>query len=129
VNAGHVAPFLIRDGEVTAVELPADMPLGMFGASTYASSDVSLRTGDRLLLVTDGMLERSAARLDLTAALVTTRSMHPREATRFLADAVLAVTGEALADDATLVVLDWHGRHHRDRASVAGADRERATGV
>ena len=127
VNAGHVPPFLIRDGEVTVIELPADMPMGMFPGSTYCSTDLWLRSGDRLLLVTDGMLERTAAQLDLTAALVTTRSMHPREASRYLADAVLAVTGPALPDDATLLVLDWHGRHHRNRSSVAGADPARAS--
>ena len=49
--------------------------------------------------------------------------MHARETTRQLADDVLAVTGPNLADDATLMVLDWHGEHGRDRATVAGADR------
>ena len=48
--------------------------------------------------------------------------MHPREATRRLADLVLEVTGPTLADDATLLVLDWHGHHGRDRSTVAGAD-------
>jgi hypothetical protein len=35
---------------------------------------------------------------------------------------VLEVTGPTLADDATLMVLDWHGHHGRDRATAAGAD-------
>ena len=69
------------------------------------------------------MLERNAAALDLMAEIRETRSMHARETTRQLADDVLAVTGPNLADDATLMVLDWHGEHGRDRATVAGADR------
>jgi hypothetical protein len=48
--------------------------------------------------------------------------MHPREATRKLADEVLAMTGPALDDDATLLVLDWHGHHGRERTTDSGAD-------
>jgi len=79
----------------------------------------------RLVLVADGMLERGAASLDLVGEISETRSLHPRETTRRLADNVLAVTGPVLADDATLLVLEWHGRHGRagrDRESTAGAD-------
>ncbi len=127
VNAGHVSPYLLRDGTVTVLELPADLPLGMFAGSTYRSTDITLRLGDRLVLVTDGMLERNAADLDLSTSLATMSGLHPREATRSLADAVLAVVGPTLADDATMLVLDWHGEHHLDRASVAGADRRPPT--
>ena len=74
------------------------------------------------MFVTDGMLERNAAALDLIAEIGETRTMHPRETTRRLADLVLEVTGPTLADDATLLVLDWHGHHGRDRSTVAGAD-------
>jgi serine phosphatase RsbU (regulator of sigma subunit) len=97
----------------------------MFTGSTYRSTDIVLEPGDRLVIVTDGMLERNAADLDLVTTLTTMAAMHPREATRALADAVLELTGGALADDATMLVLDWHGEHHRDRSSVAGADRRR----
>jgi serine phosphatase RsbU (regulator of sigma subunit) len=127
VNAGHVAPYMLRNGEVTVLELPADVPLGMFPGSTYRSTELALQPGDRLVLVTDGMLERNAANLDLSTALSTMRAMHPREATRSLADAVLAVAGTTLADDATMLILDWHGGHHRDRVTTAGADDRRAS--
>ena len=33
-----------------------------------------------------------------------------------------------LPDDATLLVLDWHGPHREERATVAGADQQRAAG-
>jgi hypothetical protein len=68
------------------------------------------------------MLERNAAGLDLIAEIGQTRTMHPREASRRLADLVLQETGPVLADDATLLVLDWHGHHGHDRHTVAGAD-------
>jgi serine phosphatase RsbU (regulator of sigma subunit) len=122
VNAGHIAPFLARAGRVTRVELPVDLPLGIFGDSPYRTTDLQLEPGDRLVLVTDGMLERSAAALDLIDEIGQTGALHPREATRQLADNVLAVAGPDLADDATLLVLDWHGQHGRDRVTVGGSD-------
>lgn len=128
VNAGHVAPYLVRDETVTALDLPACLPIGLFADAAYSSTDVRLEPGDRLLLVTDGMLERNAAGLDLLAEARQTRPMHPREASRRLADLVLQETGQDLADDATLLVLDWRGDHGRDRTTVGGADagRQRA---
>jgi serine phosphatase RsbU (regulator of sigma subunit) len=122
VNAGHVFPYLCRDGHVSTVTLPVDLPLGMFPDTTYRSTDLVLEPGDRVLLVTDGMLERNAADLDLRAAIVETRPLHPREVTRALTRAVLELTGHALSDDATLLVLDWRGDHGRERSSVMGSD-------
>jgi serine phosphatase RsbU (regulator of sigma subunit) len=125
VNAGHVPPYLARDGRVGTVALPPGLPLGMFPDAHYDVTELHLRPGDRLVFVTDGMLERNAAALDLRAEIAATRSLHPREATRRLADKVLAATGPVLADDATLLVLDWHGHHDQardDRDTVAGAD-------
>jgi serine phosphatase RsbU (regulator of sigma subunit) len=122
VNAGHVAPYLARAGTVAPIELPVGLPIGLFATEEYTTADLVLEPGDRVVFVTDGMLERDAAALDLIAEIAQTRSLHPRETTRRLADNVLEVTGPTLADDATLMVLDWHGHHGRDRAAVAGAD-------
>lgn len=122
VNAGHAAPYLARDGQVSVLELPADLPLGLFESSTYRSTTVPLRVGDRVVIVTDGMLERTAASIDLVEHVRRTRDLHPREATRELADLVMAASGGALADDAALLVLDWHGDHGMPRRTVAGAD-------
>jgi serine phosphatase RsbU (regulator of sigma subunit) len=127
VNAGHVAPFLIRAGELSTLEIRPDLPLGMFEDSSYAGTRLALVPGDRVVLLTDGMLERNVARVDLSASLVDTASLHPREAVRALADKALEAAGRALADDATLLCLDWHGGHDRDRATVAGADPDRAS--
>jgi serine phosphatase RsbU (regulator of sigma subunit) len=122
VNAGHVAPYLARGGELLEVPLPVDVPLGLFASTTYRRSRLQLNPGDRVVLVTDGMLERNAAGLDLPACIRDTRSLHPREAVRALADRVLDATERDLSDDATVMCLDWHGGHGRDRASVYGAD-------
>jgi serine phosphatase RsbU (regulator of sigma subunit) len=127
VNAGHVAPYLFRGPDVSALDLPVDLPLGLFRDTTYRTGHLGLEPGDRFVLVTDGMLERNAVSVDLPAAIAQTRSLHPREAVRALADAVLNATGDALSDDATVMCLDWHGGHGRDRNSVNGAEKERAS--
>ncbi|TQL61927.1 serine phosphatase RsbU (regulator of sigma subunit) [Oryzihumus leptocrescens] len=127
VNAGHHAPFLHRGSQVTAVELPVDLPLGLFPETVYRGSRLTLEPEDRLVLVTDGMLERNAAGLDLPQVIRETRMLHPREAVRAMADRVLEVTGQLLSDDATVLCLDWHGGHGRDRRTVHGADQVRAS--
>lgn len=124
VNAGHALPFLARDNEVTVLEVPADLPLGLFAGTAYRSTTVPLLPGDRLIIVTDGMLERTAATLDLGAHVRRTRELHPREATRALTDLVVSASGGTLADDAALLILDWHGDHGSPRQTVAGADSD-----
>lgn len=127
VNAGHVPPYLARDGAVTPVDLPIDLPFGLFPETTYRSTPLALEPGDRVVIVTDGMLERNAADIDLSAAVQDTRALHPREAARALADSVLRATGHNLSDDATVMLLDWHGHHDRERRTVSGADQRRAS--
>jgi serine phosphatase RsbU (regulator of sigma subunit) len=127
VNAGHVAPYLCRDHRVTPVDLPVDLPFGMFSGTAYRPSVVPLEPGDRLVMVTDGMLERNAANIDLPRAIRQTREQHPREAVRFLADSVLEATGRALSDDATVLCLDWLGGHALERTTARGADQAQAS--
>ncbi|MEW1590246.1 PP2C family protein-serine/threonine phosphatase [Micromonospora vinacea] len=127
LNAGHTPPMLVRDGDTRAVSLPGNFPLGMFVEATYRAGDVTLRPGDRLVVVTDGVRERKAASLDMPAMLRSIAGLHPREAVRALADAVLEVSGPTLADDATLFIVDWHGGHSEDRQTSAGADQTRAS--
>jgi len=127
INAGHVPLYLWRAGRVRSIALPVDLPLGLFQETVYGSTDLVLEPGDRLVLVTDGMLERNAAALDLVVEITGSRGLHPREATRRLTDKVLQTSGQGLSDDATMLILDWYGGHGTDRATVAGADPRRAS--
>lgn len=127
VNAGHVPPYLSRGGEVGRLDLPPDLPLGLFPDTTYRSVVMDLRPGDRVVIVTDGMLERNAAHLDLATVIAETHTLHPREAARHLADRVLTATGRNLRDDATILLFDWYGEHGQARTTISGADRGRAS--
>jgi len=127
VNAGHVAPYLLRGSDVTPLVLRVDFPLGMFPESRYGTSTRILEPGDRVVFVTDGMLERNVATVGLSEALKDLRGLHPREVVRALADAALAAAGNSLEDDATVLCLDWHGEHHEPRDVVSGAEPLRAS--
>ena len=127
VNAGHVSPYLFRDSEVTSLDLRVDLPFGMFADSTYRSTSLGLEPGDRIVFVTDGMLERRVASADVPGAIRATADLHPREVVRALADSALTAAGHSLQDDATVLCLDWHGMHDASRDSPSGADRARAS--
>ncbi|MEV8509198.1 PP2C family protein-serine/threonine phosphatase [Actinoplanes sp. NPDC051475] len=127
VNAGHPTPLLVRDGAVQPVALPANRPFGVLPHKPYRAAEIELQPGDRLVLLTDGMLERGAAALDLSKRLQHLSALHPREVVRVLGDLVLEVAGPVLPDDACLLILDWHGGHGDTRHTAAGADPHRAS--
>ena len=124
VNAGHPPPYLVRAGRATELTVPAGAPLGVAGVA-YDTHRFQLSPGDRLLLVTDGFLERNAD-LNFEKILEGTVDRHPRQVVRELAENVLQVTGGNLQDDATVLCIDWHGPAG-ERNALFGASRARAT--
>lgn len=109
VNAGHMNPLLVRDGHVEELPLDADLVLGVLPDELYAEQHFQLQRGDRLAFVTDGMSEREAAEAEIEKLLGTLGHLHPREAVQVLTGAVLHVTGGAMRDDATVLIVDWYG--------------------
>ena len=115
VNAGHPSPWRIRDGEVGQVELDAQLPIGLFEATTYVAQPFELEPGDRLVLISDGVLEATPAEGEefgearLEAALLATAGDPPHEAVRRVVRALLDYQHGELRDDATVLILDWHG--------------------
>ncbi|MFE6129828.1 PP2C family protein-serine/threonine phosphatase [Streptomyces sp. NPDC056437] len=122
VNAGHPWPLRMRNGQVQEITPKVDMPFGFPVPHTYRVQSLDLRPGDRLVMLTDGMLERNAGSLDLSALIVRTRDLHPREAARTLIAAVVDANQGHLQDDATVMCLDWHGVSHSQRDAATGAD-------
>nr|WP_303708868.1 SpoIIE family protein phosphatase [Kutzneria buriramensis]WKX06457.1 SpoIIE family protein phosphatase [Kutzneria buriramensis] len=63
-QAGHPPPLLLRDGDVRYLGRPAGMLLGATSAPYFEEAEVRLEPGDRLLLYTDGLVERPAEGID-----------------------------------------------------------------
>ena len=109
-NAGHVPP-IVQNGHVE--RLPPDgVPLGLFCQSAYTSQRLHLQTGDRLVLVTDGLIESTDDRdteygLDALSSIV---ESFPHEgpsdlAERLVADVARFRNGRPADDDTTLMVV------------------------
>lgn len=90
VNAGHPWPLRLREGAAESVVCDVDPPFGLstLVAHCYRVQDIDLRPGDRLLMLTDGMLERHGEKIDLFDMLEHTRGLHPREAALTMTSAV-----------------------------------------
>ena len=127
VNAGHTLPLRLRAGKVEEVALTIEAPFGVLPGKAFEVQPFPLEPGDRIVFLTDGMLERNAAALDVAAALADSADLHPREVVHELGAAVLHATGGDLKDDATMVCLDWYGGPPRGRTAEYGADPRRAS--
>ncbi|MFE9783303.1 PP2C family protein-serine/threonine phosphatase [Streptomyces sp. NPDC005775] len=121
VNAGHPWPLRLRDGQVQEIAPEVDLPFGVQAPHDYRVQALDLRPGDRLVMLSDGMLERNVKALDLPDIIVRTGALHPREAARSLIGAVVDAGEGHLQDDATIICLDWHGISHSQRDADTGA--------
>ncbi|WP_438302314.1 PP2C family protein-serine/threonine phosphatase (plasmid) [Streptomyces sp. HUAS TT11] len=121
VNAGHPWPLRLRDGRVDELHIAVSLPFGIASAAPYRVQELDLQPGDRLVLYTDGMQERGAESLNLPELIHDTATDHPREVVRTLTSAVTDASDGHLADDATVLCLDWHGPQAKGRHAWAGA--------
>ncbi|WP_310493025.1 CHASE2 domain-containing protein [Dechloromonas sp.] len=118
VCAGHDAPILLRDGQLTRIDTAttAGPPLCAIGDYPYVADHLQLQPGDRICLFTDGVTEASngsnmfgLSRLQ-SAILGSGRDELQAVATA-LRDAVRHFeAGHPPADDLTLLFLQWHGQ-------------------
>ncbi|MFE3637363.1 SpoIIE family protein phosphatase [Streptomyces sp. NPDC059168] len=63
-QAGHPPPLLVRDGEGRYLDRPRGMLLGASATPLYESAEIRVEPGDRLLLYTDGLVERPGEGID-----------------------------------------------------------------
>lgn len=109
-NAGHVPPVL-QNGRIH--QLPPDgIPLGLFSQTQFTTQRLQMTPGDRLVMVTDGLVESTNDNdfefgLD---SLTTILADHPSErpaaaASRLLDEAARHRTGRRAEDDTTVMVI------------------------
>ena len=104
-RAGHLPPVLVRDGRAEMLPLPGGVLLGLDPDAEYEEATLEMRSGDTLLLFTDGLIERRAdsisdALREFTAASV---PAGPDAATH--ADRILARAISDTGDDTCLVAV------------------------
>ncbi|MFF7300539.1 SpoIIE family protein phosphatase [Streptomyces sp. NPDC008265] len=118
INRGHLPPVLIRGGRwTTPLTCPPAHPLGTELGLTATLCREQLEPGDRLILYTDGVTEARDARgqqfglHQFTDFLIRHHAdgLPVPETLRRLMRAVVDHHGGRLQDDATVVVLEWHG--------------------
>ena len=109
--AGHPAMLLLRDGTVTEIA-ENGMILAAVETATYESKSLPLKSGDRLLLYTDGIIEarNSAGQLfgdqSLSAALLDSAHLSPLDAVEHLL-ATVQRWAKSQDDDLTVLICDF----------------------
>ncbi|MEU9989190.1 SpoIIE family protein phosphatase [Streptomyces sp. NPDC048045] len=63
-QAGHPPPLLVRRGEVRYLDRPGGILLGATAHPVFESAELRLEPGDRLVLYTDGLVERPGEVID-----------------------------------------------------------------
>ncbi|MER7487597.1 SpoIIE family protein phosphatase [Streptomyces sp. NPDC126497] len=104
-QAGHTPPLLLRDGEVTYLRRPSGMLLGGATGPRFEEAECRLEPGDRLLLYTDGLVERPPENIDVGfGRLAEAVAAHPGDGTGSLGSLLETMLEDERRDD--VCVLD-----------------------
>jgi serine phosphatase RsbU (regulator of sigma subunit) len=112
-NAGQLAPYIVRGGDLTSIALPSS-PLGLFPGKSFPSRRERLEPGDLLVFLSDGFVEAADSGgepfgFDRFETVLRDRAHEGAAALRdALLTALAAHTGSAPAeDDRTLLILTF----------------------
>lgn len=112
VSAGHLPPLLVRDGRPEFVD--CEGPLLGLQLDAGDVTTVALRAGDRLVLMTDGLVERRNESLSTTMdQLAADVARAGKVAAELLADQVIDRWGHG-EDDVALLIVDVEASAPRD---------------
>ena len=112
-NAGHLSPY--RDGR--EMELEPNLPLGVIAKTSYPETTFSLNPGDRLVFLSDGVVEATNAEGELFGFERTQQVSH--ESARYIAQTAKHF---GQTDDITVVSLYFASRA-ADRAGAPESPR------
>jgi serine phosphatase RsbU (regulator of sigma subunit) len=104
-RAGHLPPVLIRDGTARTLAPPDGPLLGALMDADYDETTTTLRDGDRLLLFTDGLIERRGTSLDDALDALLRLAAHPAADIQDFADHLLRHTSPDTDDDTCLIAV------------------------
>ncbi|MFN2530757.1 MAG: PP2C family protein-serine/threonine phosphatase [Pyrinomonadaceae bacterium] len=109
-NAGHMPPLLVSANGVEMIEATG-LPVGMFCSETFKVAQVQMNRGDTLFLYTDGFTETTDAAgrefgvERITHLLRENKNLAPRELLALCREKLRAFSGQAPADDLTLMAI------------------------
>ncbi|MFD5254207.1 SpoIIE family protein phosphatase [Streptomyces bobili] len=78
-QAGHPPPLLVRDGKARFLDRPFGILLGAGDGARYEEAECRLAPGDRLVLYTDGLVERPSESIDHGLDRLAHAAAGPRE--------------------------------------------------
>jgi hypothetical protein len=104
-RAGHLPPVLVRDGAAEMLPLPGGVLLGLDPDAEYEEAVLPMRSGDTLLLFTDGLVERRADSISDALREFTSASVPAGPDAAAHADRILSNAVSDTGDDACLVAV------------------------
>ena len=113
-NAGHNAPVLL-DGEVKALKVDSNIPLGVDASWNYSLQEITLEPGSTIFLYTDGLTEAEDKKQDLFgenrvfSALRKAPADTPKDLIKNMSLSVEEFVGEAVqSDDLTMLAIRYN---------------------
>lgn len=117
-SAGHLPALVCGGGDVRHLDGARDLPLGVGRPQRATAQDV-LAPGERLVLVTDGLVEDRRRSLTDGMALLAEQLLAAPCDLDLVPDHLLSsVGGQVLADDATVLVVQRAGAVHDVREAA-----------
>jgi len=110
-NAGHNPPLIAREGGKLIKLVTGDFPLGLQPSTSFHEREIELRSGDAILLYTDGVVEVEDIRGEQLGeeGLMEILNTHRHLPAAELADAILRSVQKrsrnAFQDDVTMLVI------------------------
>jgi phosphoserine phosphatase RsbU/P len=106
-DAGHGIAFVVEHGRATRIEADGGLPVGIADGAAYATSELSLARGARIVVATDGVHEQRAANGEMFGleriAETLAQSPSAKEDVARIVAALRGHAGASFEDDVTVL--------------------------